>query len=206
MTVFLTDHDITARLQRADDDPLRLRIDPYSAETIKRQGALSYGLTSGGYDARLGYKFISYGWSASPLDVTDPDSLCPEHHETSPDHPKLVLPAHGFLLGQTVERFRIPDDCHGVIFGRSTLCRLGLNLNTSTLEPGWEGVVTLELANLSGRDLVLRSGEGICQVIFWRSASPCQTPYYRKQHPSYQGARGIQLPHCPGADRSLPPS
>lgn len=204
--MLLSDRDIGKRLEFDDTHPLRLRIEPFEPAT-KVKGQVGYGLSSAGYDVRLGWTFIEYDpvkdqmgqlW---PLDPTNPDSLRPFKRVMHPHNlNNYILAPHGFVLAETVEWFRIPEDVAAQVIGKSTLCRVGINLNTSPLEPGWEGVVTLEIANLTDRPVVLRPGQGIGQVLFTQMTSPAMVPYNRKPGRSYQGQMGATLPVCPGTE------
>ena len=158
---------------------------------VKRPGIISYGLTSYGYDARIGFRFRVF--KPYPATVIDPKAFddrmfeavdlaptyagvagcnycsaygrCSTH--TAPDY--ITIPPHSFVLGETVERFRIPRDTLAVVVGKSTYARCGLIVNVTPLEPEWEGVVTVELSNTTPLPLRVYAGEGIMQVLFLRS-------------------------------------
>ena len=159
------------------------------AECETRPGKVSYGLTSYGYDARIGYAFRVF--KPYPCTVIDPKAfddrmleavdLTPRPHSCctgdgmrecegctlQPDH--ILIPPHSFVLGETVETFTIPRDVLAVVVGKSTYARCGLIVNVTPLEPEWSGVVTVELTNPTPLPIKVYTGEGIMQVLFLRS-------------------------------------
>jgi dCTP deaminase len=160
------------------------------AECEKRPGVISYGLSSYGYDVRLGENFKILEGSGGTLD--------PKEHSdqlfTSVGFTKAVfVPPHGFVLAETLEYIKIPDDVLGVCVGKSTYARCGLVVNTTPLEPGWRGKVTLELSNTTPLPIKVYVGEGIAQVLFYRGAGKCEMNYATKQG-KYQDQTGVTLP------------
>ncbi len=92
-------------------------------------------------------------------------------------------------LGVTVERITLPDDLVGWLDGRSSLARLGLmvHITAHTIDPGWDGRITLEFANIGRFPLALRPGMRICAVSFELLSSPTSKPYRLKQDAKYWG-------------------
>lgn len=135
---------------------------------LVEQGVISYGPTSMGYDCRLGAVFRAAlsGWPINPkhaqLSFEDGVFQCDHSFELQPG---------SFLLGVTVERFTMPDNVIGIAVGKSTYARCGLQVNVTPLEPGWEGYLTLELSNPTKNPIRIYPGEGIIQVMFFRSES-----------------------------------
>ena len=74
-----------------------------------------------------------------------------------------IIPPNSFVLGRTVEYFKIPKDCLVVCGGKSTYARCGIIVNVTPLEPGWEGHVTLEFSNTTPLPAKLYANEGVCQ-------------------------------------------
>lgn len=109
----------------------------------------------------------------------------------SKDH--LVLMPGGFALGTTEEAVRLPAFIGAQLDGRSTTGRRGISVHTTAgwIDPGFEGQITLELANLNPFPVVLRAGQQICQLKFMTTFTPSRRPY---GHPSrrsrYQHQRG----------------
>ena len=138
----------------------------------------SFGLSSCGYDVRLGNKFIKQSGVASAFLVSKNGS--PAEHEPGLNtrimqlKPRavLVVDPGDFYLAHTMERFIIPPDIRGVCNGKSTLARMGIHLMVTPLEPNWEGYLTLEFANLSKQPVLLTPGIGIAQIEFHRVRPP----------------------------------
>lgn len=147
--------------------------------------ALGYlGASGYTFDVTLGDEFAVLVHPAiDPLDL-QPDDY---HKQRLPDF--MVQPGR-FLLGHTVEIIEVPSDCVGIIVGKSTLARCGVMLNTTLLQPGWRGQLTLEIHNLSPVFVKLTAGMEIGQVLLLRGESPCLNPYQGK----YQDQRGVTLP------------
>lgn len=161
-------------------------ITPFWSEQIRELNGkrlVSFGLSSFGYDARLDVSFTS-------ADFGDVDTIDPKHPRArtwSEHHHRdaFALPPHGFILGSTIERFKMPDDVVAICLGKSTYARCGLIVNVTPLEPGWEGHVTLELSNTTNRHVVIYPGEGIAQFMFFRGERPRVT--YADRRGKYQG-------------------
>jgi len=162
-------------------------------EGIKRPGKISYGVTSYGYDCRLGNKYKIFSnltpWSCDG--IIDPKDIREEqfaHHEGD----FCVIPPNSYVLAESFERFEIPNDVCGICMGKSTYARCGLIVNVTPLEPGWKGYVTIEISNASPVPAKVYSFEGIMQVQFHR-ASPCDKTYETKGG-KYQNQIGLTLP------------
>lgn len=159
------------------------------AEALKQKGVVSYGLSSYGYDVRLGDDFIRYkpgGGVIDPLAVSEYDG-----ERVTVDHPFALEPG-GFLLGVTVEYIRMPPNVTGLVKDKSTYARCGIALQNTVLEAGWHGQVTLEITNHSNRPVLLRPGEGIAQILF-HPGEDCETTYAARGG-KYQGQQGVTLP------------
>jgi dCTP deaminase len=170
------------------------------ARSACRPGVISYGVTSYGYDLRLARTAKLF----DPLAVTgaiDPKAFRPDLlREVAAD--VFTLPPHSYMLGSTVERFCMPDDLVGVVVGKSTYARCGLIVNCTPVEPGWEGYLTLELANTTPLPILLYAGEGVAQVQFHRGEPPL-----RGYRGVYQGqGEGPVTPRVlPGEEAPLTP-
>jgi dCTP deaminase len=165
-------------------------ITPFVATSAKGPGGTSYGLSSFGYDVRLGREFVSYRTNNDvpldpALDITEE-----EISRTVAD--QFVLRPNSFVLACTLEVLSIPRDCLGLVKDKSSLARLGITLQTTVLEPGWTGQVTLEIYNNNPRPVLLRAGQGIAQVLFERG-EPCHVSYADRKG-KYQGQQGVTLP------------
>lgn len=140
----------------------------------RKVGFPSWGLSSFGYDVRLGHRFLRQ----KPLDLVEPvridriEELRPYLWEEWVNNEDIVIHPGETLLCETVEYFRMPFDVAGLCFGKSTWARLGILVNATPLEPAWEGVLVLEITNLSRWPIALPVGKGIAQIVFFRGAPP----------------------------------
>jgi len=172
--------------QQANDSGM---IDPF-VETQKRDGVISYGLSSYGYDARCADHFKIFTNVDSA--VVDPKNFNPTSF-VDRTGPVCIIPPNSFALTHTVEYFRIPRDILVVCLGKSTYARCGIIVNVTPLEPEWEGQVTIEISNTTPLPAKIYAGEGICQFLFLQGASPCEVSYADKAG-KYMGQRGVSLP------------
>lgn len=191
----LSDEAIRYRINLPDCDPNRLRISDYVPELVKPAGRPSYGVSCYGYDMRLAPEFLYVdtgilGQSDRPY--LEPGKPAPWKRS---EEPFFILRPGGFLMARTVEYIRVPRDCGAVVFGKSTWARLAICLNTTLLEPEWEGEVTLEIANIGDFPVKLTAGDGICQVVFSLAdpAFPIRTSYADRASATYQFQRGVTL-------------
>lgn len=164
-------------------------IEPF-VETQKRQGVISYGLSSYGYDARVSDEFKIFTNVDSA--VVDPKQFSPDSFVTR-RAPVCIIPPNSFALAHTVEYFRIPRDILVICLGKSTYARCGIIVNVTPLEPEWEGEVTIEISNTTPLPAKIYAGEGICQFLFLQGSEPCETSYADKAG-KYMGQRGVALP------------
>lgn len=154
---------------------------------------LSAGLTSCGYDARLGsefYEVIDREWLSGYIDpmkgAQDDDMTITSIAPCD----TYILESGTFVLGHTIETFVMPDDVSAVCWGKSTYARCGIHVNVTPLEPGWTGQVTLEIFNQSPRPVLLYPGRGICQFQFHRLLEqPSRT--YADKGGKYQSQTGV---------------
>lgn len=146
--------------------------------------AISYGLSSYGYDISLSWKEL-YMFRHVPGVVVNPKKfdnkvLEPVALQEDECGSFFVLPSHSYALGTTVEEFSIPANVMGICVGKSTYARTGILVNITPLEPGWRGFLTLEIANLSGTDCRIYANEGIAQLLFLEG-DDCLTTYKDRQ-------------------------
>ena len=131
---------------------------------------VSYGLSSAGYDIRLG-NMTMHGLTSVIADPTKNNEWISTSAPSGADIP-VTIPAGDYMLGVSVERFKIPANVLGVCVGKSTYARLGVIVNVTPLEPEWEGYLTLEIHNASRRPVVVHPGHGIAQIMFHRISEP----------------------------------
>lgn len=187
----LCDHQIDALCQDQLGAFYPPMITPYEPTTV-RDGKISYGLSSFGYDMRLGTKFQrpfegTFGWR-SVVDPKTSQSTRWTEFEARVGSPFLIEPGQ-FLLGETVETWNIPEDIMGLVIGKSTYARVGLIVNCTPMEPGWSGVLTLELHNPNNHSIRIYPGEGIAQVMFFRGNIPAVS--YATKGGKYQNQSGV---------------
>ena len=164
-------------------------IEPF-VETQRRDGVISYGLSSYGYDARVADEFKVFTNVDSA--VVDPKAFSPDSFVTR-NGPTCTIPPNSFALAHTVEYFRIPRDILVICLGKSTYARCGIIVNVTPLEPEWEGQVTIEISNTTPLPARIHAHEGICQFLFLRGDSPPEVSYADKKG-KYMGQRGVSLP------------
>ena len=164
-------------------------IEPF-VEKQNREGVISYGLSSYGYDARVASEFKIF----TDVDnaVVDPKNFA-ENSFVTRHGASCTIPPHSFVLAHTVEYFRIPRDTLVVCLGKSTYARCGIIVNVTPLEPEWEGQVTIEISNTTPLPARIYANEGICQFLFFQGASPCEVSYADRAG-KYMGQRGVAPP------------
>jgi dCTP deaminase len=164
-------------------------IEPFEPGQV-RNGVISYGVSSYGYDIRVAdeYKIFTNVFSA----VVDPKNFDPKSMVDYKGE-VCVIPPNSFALARTVEYFRIPRDVLTICLGKSTYARCGIIVNVTPFEPEWEGFVTLEISNTTPLPARIYSFEGIAQVLFFQGDEPCQITYADKKG-KYQKQEQIVLP------------
>ena len=164
-------------------------IEPFVDSQV-RGGAISYGVSSYGYDIRVTdeFKIFTNVFSA----VVDPKHFDPK---SMVDYrgDVCVIPPNSFALARTVEYFRIPRQVLTICLGKSTYARCGIIVNVTPFEPEWEGFVTLEISNTTPLPARIYSNEGIAQVLFFEADEPCDISYADKKG-KYQSQQSIVLP------------
>ena len=90
--------------------------------------------------------------------------------------PVLSYGCSSYGLGVALEKMKVPENITVICIGKSTYARLGIIVNTTPAEAGWEGHLTLEFSNSSGADCRIYAEEGICQLLFFEG-DPCSTTY-----------------------------
>jgi len=164
-------------------------IDPFT-EKLKRDGVISYGLSSYGYDSRCSDEFMIFTNVDNAL--VDPKNFSNQSF-VERKGPVCVIPPNSFVLTRSVEYFRIPKDVLVICLGKSTYARCGLIVNVTPLEPGWEGHVTLEISNTTPLPAKVYANEGVCQFLFFKGSSACETTYADRSG-KYMGQKGVTLP------------
>ena len=164
-------------------------IEPFIENQV-REGVVSYGLSSYGYDIRVAdeFKIFTNVYSAlvDPKNF-DPRSMIDFQGEV------CIIPPNSFALARTVEYFRIPRSTLTICVGKSTYARCGIIVNVTPFEPEWEGYVTLEISNTTPLPAKIYANEGIAQVIFFEGDEVCEVSYADRKG-KYQKQQTILLP------------
>src|ERR671910_3171980 len=155
-----------------------------------REGAISYGLSSYGYDMRVAPEFRIFTNVLSA--VVDPKAFDARSFVEF-EGPVCIVPPNSFALARSVEYFRIPRNVLTICVGKSTYARCGIITNVTPFEPEWEGNVTLEISNTTPLPAKIYANEGIAQMLFFESDEICETSY-KDRGGKYQGQRGVTLP------------
>lgn len=171
---------------------------PVLIRTVEDRKIISKGTTSYGYDVSLTDDIkIFTNINATEIDPKRFDSqncLAQAEVRTDVDGGRYVLiPPHSYMLGSTVEYFRVPRDVMIICVGKSTYARSGAIVNTTPIEPGFEGNVVIEISNSTPSPMRVYLNEGIAQFLFYRGDRPCKTSYGDRGG-KYQGQRGVTLP------------
>ncbi|MEO0412126.1 MAG: dCTP deaminase [Pseudomonadota bacterium] len=169
--------------ERAQQDGM---IEPFM-DRQHREGTISYGLSSYGYDARVSEEFKIFTNVDSA--IVDPKNFS---NKSLVDRPgdECIIPPNSFALARTVEYFRIPKDVLVICLGKSTYARCGIIVNVTPLEPGWEGHVTLEFSNTTPLPARIYANEGACQFLFFEGNEPCEVSYADRKG-KYMGQTGV---------------
>ena len=164
-------------------------IEPFVDSQI-REGVISYGVSSYGYDIRVADEFKIFTNIYST--IVDPKSFDPRSMVDFKGE-VCIIPPNSFALARTVEYFKIPRSIFTICVGKSTYARCGIIINVTPFEPEWEGYVTLEISNTTPLPAKIYANEGIAQVIFFEGDEECTISYADKKG-KYQYQKSIELP------------
>ena len=164
-------------------------IAPFEKSQV-REGRISYGLSSYGYDARVSDEFKIF--TNVNNSIVDPknfslDGFVEKKSDT------CIIPPNSFALARTVEYFKIPRNILVVCLGKSTYARCGIIVNVTPLEPEWEGHVTLEFSNTSPLPAKIYANEGVAQFIFLKGNEKPSVTYANRKG-KYMKQKGVTLP------------
>lgn len=171
------------------DKAVKGMIEPFSENQV-REGVISFGVSSYGYDMRIADEFKIF--TNINNTIVDPKSFDPRSFVDYKGD-VCIIPPNSFALGHSVEYFRIPRDVLAICLGKSTYARCGIVVNVTPLEPEWEGHVTIEISNTTPLPARIYANEGIAQLLFIQGSEVCETSYADKSG-KYQAQKGITLP------------
>ena len=158
----------------------RIVFDPYDEAMVQPSSV----------DVRVDRRFRVFHNARYPfIDVRAPMEGLTELVEMEEDEPFILHPGE-FVLGQTLERVRLPDDLVARLEGKSSLGRLGLLIHSTAgfVDAGFEGNLTLELSNVANLPITIYHGMPIGQISFMRMDGPVENPYGSTETRSkYQG-------------------
>ena len=164
-------------------------IEPFVDHQV-RDGVISYGVSSYGYDIRIADEFKIFTNVYNT--VVDPKHFDPRSMVDFKGE-ECIIPPNSFVLARTIEYFRIPRQVLTICLGKSSYARCGLIVNVTPFEPQWEGFVTLEISNTTPLPAKVYANEGIAQVLFFEADEECEISYADKKG-KYQGQQTIVLP------------
>lgn len=171
-----------------------VKIEPFVQ--VSPIGAVSYGVTSYGYDVRVARNFKVF--TNARCTIVDPKNFDTKSFvDIEADH--CLIPPNSFALAETVEYIEVPRNMICVCLGKSTYARCGIIVNVTPLEPEWKGKVTIEISNTTPLPAKIYAGEGIAQILFFRGEAPCKTSYADKRG-KYQDQKGLTLPFVTGQE------
>jgi dCTP deaminase len=169
-------------------------IEPFVERQVRQwdngQRAISFGLSSYGYDLRVADEFKVFTNVFNT--VVDPKNFDAKSFVDMKAE-VCIVPPNSFALARSIEYFRIPRDLLTVCLGKSTYARCGIIVNVTPFEPEWEGHVTLEISNTTPLPAKIYANEGLAQVLFFRAEEVCETSY-ADRNGKYQKQQGITLP------------
>ncbi|MDB5322723.1 MAG: dcd [Phycisphaerales bacterium] len=169
-------------------------IEPFE-ENVKRPGKVSFGVSSYGYDIRVGSVFKIFtnvnSEIVDPKNFSERSFVTVDTEETGKDH--VLIPPNSFALCETVEFVEIPRNCLAICVGKSTYARCGIIVNVTPIEPEWRGKITLEISNTTPLPAKIYANEGIAQLIFLKGDRVCAVSYADKSG-KYQDQPGLTLP------------
>jgi dCTP deaminase len=158
----------------------RLVFDPYDESLVQPSSV----------DMRVDRQFrVFHNYNYPYIDVRQAMEDLTGLVEVTDDEPFVLHPGE-FVLGQTLERVKLPADLVARLEGKSSLGRLGLVIHSTAgfVDPGFEGNLTLELSNLANLPITIYHGMPIGQISFMRMDGPVENPYGGKEAGSkYQG-------------------
>ena len=143
-------------------------IEPFEDGQV-REGSISYGLSSYGYDIRVAPEFKVF--TNVHNIVVDPKEF-DDRSFVDVNEDVCIVPPNSFALARTIEYFRIPRDILVICLGKSTYARCGIIVNVTPLEPTWEGHLTLEISNTTPLPAKIYANEGISQLLFLKGNAP----------------------------------
>lgn len=165
-------------------------IEPFS-ERKAGNGLISFGLQPAGYDARLDPKILVYDWVLVCGRSFDPLNQDREFFFEQSADPYYDIPPRGFVEAMTVEYFRIPENCVARGMGKTIYSSVGIGLNISGINPGWEGRLRIHIANANSFPIRIYGRQGIIHLEFEEIDGTCERPYGQLEGTRFQHQRDL---------------
>lgn len=163
----------------------RRLIEPF-AERFAGPGIVSYGLQPCGYDARLAPEVQVFDWARAQGKELDPLNVNPALYFDRVAEPHIVLPPRGYMVGLTVEYFRIPRNCTARGVSKTTYSSVGVNLDVASINPGWEGRLRLHISNPGPIPIKIYGGMGVIYLEFHEIDGEVERDYSELAHTRFQ--------------------
>lgn len=164
-------------------------ISPFFSNQV-RNGNISYGVSSYGYDIRCSNVFKIF--TNINNSIVDPKKFDDKSFIDFVGD-VCIIPPNSFALTHTIEKVKMPRNVLAICVGKSTYARCGIIVNVTPIEPEWEGHITLELSNTTTLPAKIYANEGIAQLIFLGSDEDCDISY-KDRNGKYQNQSGVTLP------------
>ncbi len=165
-------------------------IEPFE-EKLVRNGKVSYGLSSYGYDLRVADEFKIFTNVHSA--IVDPKNFDDNSFVDISGKGFVLIPPNSFALTRSLEYLRIPRNVLGLCIGKSTYARCGIIVNVTPLQPEWEGSLIIEISNTTPLPAKIYAGEGIAEILFFEAEEECKLSY-KDISGAYSHQQSIVLP------------
>ena len=165
-------------------------IEPFEPKLV-RNGKVSYGLSSYGYDLRVADEFKVFTNVHSA--VVDPKNFSEKSFVDMNGEGSILIPPNSFALTRSMEYLKIPRNVLGLCIGKSTYARCGIIVNVTPIQPEWEGYLIIEISNTTPLPAKIYAGEGIAEILFFESDEVCEKSY-KEISGMYSNQKSIVLP------------
>jgi dCTP deaminase len=165
-------------------------IEPFEDKLV-RDGKVSFGLSSYGYDLRVADEFKVFTNVHSA--VVDPKQFSEKSFVNMSGEGSILIPPNSFALTRSMEYLRIPRNVLGLCIGKSTYARCGIIVNVTPIQPEWEGYLIIEISNTTPLPAKIYAGEGIAEILFFESDEVCEKSY-KEISGMYSNQKSIVLP------------
>ncbi len=139
-------------------------------------------------DLRLGNTFCVFKHTElTHIDTKNTNNCELMEQITIPENKPFIIHSKEFVLGITKESVKLPADIAARLDGRSSLGRLGIVIHSTagTVDPGWEGKLTLEISNIANIPVCLWPGMKVCKLSFEELSSESEKPYNKRAGSKY---------------------